>query len=186
MSTLALAEVQDFWALGLSLEAVYLPDDEWLEALVSSRVQLALSNSAMGSAETGWKCTQALDAPRTLCAVVPPGQRAEDWPWEQLRDDRDDVAVCWVPFWRTQAAIACTHVSAALRPAFFAECRRWMAELGASPYAPGEDVLAAWDQVMEAAAGPKRDRWNHGDLARQGVVRMALLRFVVRLVRNAR
>jgi hypothetical protein len=61
-----------------------------------------------------------------------------------------------------------------------------MAELGASPYAPGEDVLAAWDQVMEAAAGPKRDRWNHGDLARQGVVRMALLRFVVRLVRNAR
>jgi hypothetical protein len=49
-----------------------------------------------------------------------------------------------------------------------------------------DDVLAAWHRVMDAAAGPERDRQGHGDLTRQGAVRLESLRFVVRLVGGSR
>lgn len=187
MATLSAAEVKDFWALGLSLEATVVPDDEWLEALVSSRVQYVFSNSSMGSAETGWKRATTLETPRSLSVVVPPGQIAEDWSWDELRDDRDDVAVCWAPFWSHQQAIACRHLKASLMAAFDAECRRLLTSLqGQSNELPEGAPRAAWDHLMARAAGPKQDHWGHGDLVRQGAVRLALLRFVVRLVRSSR
>lgn len=187
MTTLSAAEVKDFWALGLSLEAVVVPDDEWLEALVSSRVQYVFSDSSMGGAETGWKRATTLETPRALSVVVPPGQTAEDWSWDELRDDRDDVAVCWAPFWSAQRAIACAHLTAPLRPAWFAECRRLLTGLGGQAGDLPDGVpSAAFDAVMARAAGPKTGPWGHGDLVRQGEARLELLRFVVRLVRSSR
>lgn len=122
-------EVADFWALGVALEAIWVPDDEWARAIDAGRVQEVSSYSSMGTAETGWvRCSRAASS-RRECAVVPPGRTAEDTAWGDMLDDRDTTAVCWQPFWNTQVAVALGHVKGPLTRYVLAECARQLGAL---------------------------------------------------------
>jgi hypothetical protein len=231
LARLSTDEVNDFWSLGVSLEARWVPDDEWARAVAEGRVQEVSSFSSMGTAETGWVRCSSVTASREQCAVVPPGQTAEDTPWGDMMDDRDTTAVCWQPFWDTQVAVAVSRVEGLRRRALLIECAERLVELeGSSPDAdaperqrallgwlrattrpPGDlaseltaitqrslshlrdgararwlgfDCAAAVNAVLRSAERGPRDFWGHGDTAREAVVRMELLRFIVRLVRQ--
>lgn len=230
MTRLSPAELADFWALGISVEASCVPDDEWARAIAESRVQEVSSYSSMGTAETGWVRTKNAAADREQCAVVPPGQTATHFEWSEMLDDRDTIAVCWQPLWDEQAAIALGHVKEAQREAVLAECARVLVELEEQSPSEGDDgtrralvewlkareapaqlepalaaitdkalghlvqgvrarwidrnLRAAFEAVMASAERGRRDFWGHGDVARQGAVRFALLRFIVRLARG--
>ncbi|MBM4779368.1 MAG: hypothetical protein GQE15_16800 [Archangiaceae bacterium] len=223
---LAADEVADFWALGVPLEAVWVPEDEWARAIAETRVQEVSSYSSMGTAETGWvRCTNA-KTDRRECAVVPPGQTAEHTEWGEMFDDRDTTAVCWQPFWNGQVAAALRHVQGASKRSLLVECARWLKQLERGG-GEGEtqqtlvgwldevrlgpealeralvvvterslthlvrgvrarwlegDCRAAVDAVLTSAERGRRDFWGHGDTAREALVRMELLRFIVRLV----
>lgn len=151
-------EVADFWALGVSLEAVWVPDDEWARAIGEGRVQEVSSYSSMGTAETGWVRCSRVDSPRGACAVVPPGRTAEDTAWADMRDDRDSTAVCWQPFWNTQVAVALSHVKGPLKRYVLAECARQLGALERSwphegKHEDTKQALVGWlDDVTLTAA----------------------------------
>jgi hypothetical protein len=66
-------EVADFWALGVSLEASWVPDDEWARAIDEGRVQEVSSYSSMGTAETGWvRCSSLATRSFISCAACAP------------------------------------------------------------------------------------------------------------------
>jgi len=221
-------EVEGFWALGISLEARFLPDDEWQRALGSSRVQQTFCWSSMGTAETGWRRTDDPRAPRGECGVVPPGTIAEHTEYEALADDRDVIGVCWEWFWEGQVRSALAHLTERTKEPFLDECAKVIAELARSskdavqlvlvdallerPQSPTaleaqlatssknaavrhlvqavrarwitHDAAGAFEAALKLASGETRYR-EHGNVARQGVTRMTLLRAIVRLARTA-
>lgn len=129
VTPLSSEEVADFWALGVSLEAIWVPAAEWARAVAEGRAQEVSSYSSMGTAETGWVRCHRVDALRGACAVVPPGRTAQHTAWADLRDDRDSTAVCWQPFWNTQVAMALVHVMGPLKRYVLAECARQLEAL---------------------------------------------------------
>ena len=88
-------ELAAFWAIGCPLEANFVDDAELVRAGAEGRVQYASFYSVMGTAETGW-CRSALEPgeDRAGYAIVPRGELAEDWEYDQFRDDRDVDGCC--------------------------------------------------------------------------------------------
>jgi len=94
-------EVDAFFALGIALEAAWLPDDELRRAVAAGRVAQAISTSSLGTAETYSAAVEvdtSLDALRGSAIVVLPDQRAQPTPFEERVDDRDVDGVLWEPF----------------------------------------------------------------------------------------
>lgn len=122
-------ELADFWALGISLEAEWVSDDEWRRAIGETRAQEVSSYSSMGTAETGWVRVTSLAASKDGGAVVPPGKTAEHTDPTDMADDRDIIQVCWVWFWLGQVLAALKHVTPTQRRYAFGECVRQLREL---------------------------------------------------------
>jgi hypothetical protein len=165
MSTLTREELEDFWALGVPLEAKHVPLDEIASAVRESRVKEAFSTSSMGTAETYWFVVAA-DAdvtPSDDWVVVPPGQRAVETSWEDRADDSKERAL-WEPFWREQAWTVCDQVTPELAGAFRSEIEKALARLGRT--------------AMQRALRATRPRHVEA-------LRFELLRMGVRLVREA-
>jgi hypothetical protein len=126
---LSAEEIADFWALDLAIEATYVPEDEWIRALGEKRVQETSMYSSMGTAETGWSHASSPTTSRERCAVVPPGQIAEDTEYQDLQDDRDVIRVCWSWFWNAQRTTALAKLPADKHDAFLEECAHILVEL---------------------------------------------------------
>lgn len=160
---LSTEEVADFWALGVSLEAIWLPAAEWARAVAEGRAQEVSSYSSMGTAETGWVRCHRVQAVRGACAVVPAGRTAEHTEWADMRDDRDSTAVCWQPFWDMQVGVALDHVKGPLKRYLLAECARQLGALERSWPHEGkhEDLkqtLVGWlDDVTLTAEALERE-----------------------------
>lgn len=122
-------ELADFWALGISLEAEWVSDDEWRRAIRETRAQEVSSYSSMGTAETGWVRVTSLAASKDGGAVVPPGKTAEHTDPTDIADDRDIIQVCWAWFWLGQVLAALKHVTPTQRRYVFGECVRQLREL---------------------------------------------------------
>lgn len=176
-------ELADFWALGISLEAEWVSDDEWRRAIRETRAQEVSSYSSMGTAETGWvRCTTER-TPRAECAVVPPGGTAEHTEWGDLRDDRDTTAVCWQPFWNGQVASALRHVTGPAQRYLLAECARhlkalehevaegttqqklvgWLDEVTLAPEVLERELLAVKERSLVHLVRGVRARWLKPD-----------------------
>lgn len=88
-------EVEDFWAMNVSIEAAFVPDVELARALAESRVHHGV---VLGGSEAFWH-RAPVDLDRevlaTTCIVVPPGQQADAFPFLAESDDPD---VLWGPF----------------------------------------------------------------------------------------
>ena len=126
------AEVSDFWALGIALEAAALPDDELRRAVDSGRVAQAVSSSSMGTAETYWGSLDreaTLDELRENAIVVPPGRKAQLTDYEDWADDRDVLRVLWAPFWTEQAVGAVRHLTGPQRARLLTEYAHLLAAL---------------------------------------------------------
>ena len=128
MTTLSPEEVADFWAAGISVEARFLPADEWQRAIAEDRALAAQCFSSMGTKETGWHHANTGTDPRE-CIVVAPGQVAKATEWEDLRDDGNVIAVCWEPFWDKQRDTALAAIPARHHAAFLEHCAHMLVEL---------------------------------------------------------
>jgi len=129
MTALSPDELADFWALGIPVEASFVPEAEWQRAVVEHRVQATTCFSSMGTAETGWTRVTSPTWQREDCAVVPPGQVAERTEWAEMQDDRDVIGVCWSSFWDGQRNIALGQLPSDRHEAFVDECARMLVEL---------------------------------------------------------
>jgi len=155
IAKLSTSEVEDFWALGISIEAPAVPDDEYARALADGRVQVASFFSSMGTAETGWRKASSTERKPDLdYVVVPPGQTAFETAYEDFADDRDVDGVLWDP-WRSErvlrlvAGVPDMHAAAVM-----AACERVLVGLekrfsrSRKPRPPLADVEGAITAVM--------------------------------------
>ena len=126
MPLLPSEELADFWALGIPVDARYVPDDDYRRALAEQRVQEACSWSSMGTAETSWQ-PAGEKSERERCVVVPPGRVAARW--DEKLDERDTLCWLWQPHWDDQRDAALAHLRAEHHPAFFSECARMLVDL---------------------------------------------------------
>jgi hypothetical protein len=133
LTMLSPEEVEDFWAMNVSIEAEYVPDDEITRALVEGRVQRGVALSSMGTAEAFWHrvgVNQDRELVRESCAVVPPGQRADETPFLE-RTESHDADVLWAPFRRGQIIRVAGALPDDRAPVAMAECLRILGALDA-------------------------------------------------------
>lgn len=126
-------EVEDFWAMNVSIEAEFVPEDEITRALAEGRVQRGVALSSMGTAEAFWHRVGVngdRELVRESCAVVPPGQRADETPFLE-RSPTDDADVLWTPFRRGQIIRIAGAMPDDRAPDAMAECLRILAALDA-------------------------------------------------------
>lgn len=175
---LSLDEVEDFWAMNVSVEAEYVPEPALARALVEGRVQRGVASSSMGVAEAFWHrvgVNQDRELVRADCAVVPPGQRADETPFLE-RPQSHDADVLWAPFRRGQIMRIAGAMPDACAPIALAECARILAALDARwhtmarPRARAESVDAALRQVMDRIDEFSDDRLDK-DVLRFEIVR---------------
>lgn len=96
-------EVEDNWAIGCPVFAVYISDELLETAIAQRRVAFAYSTSSMGTADTRWAIVSSLrDIERWREDVVawPPGHVFSESDMESY-DDRDIDAVLWKWYFRT-------------------------------------------------------------------------------------
>jgi hypothetical protein len=130
MSRLSREELEDFWALGVTLEAHRVPLDELAKAIRESRVKEAYSTSSMGTAETYWSDV----SPGTDVAklgrgtiVLLPGETSRDPTWSESVDDRDIDETLWSPLHDEQARRVCRRIPASRLRDFITEAARHLA-----------------------------------------------------------
>ncbi len=164
VKVLASEEVDAFWAIGCSLEAVFVPRAELVRAFDEHRVQQASSWSSMGTAETGWTRPTQLPGQLRDCAVVPPGRVGEAWPWDEMLDDRDVDAVLWRPFRAEQHAAIARVVTGPAIDVVLEEAARRLVAIDRRQTPPHPE-LADWligggaidPQLLDAELAARRD-----------------------------
>jgi len=148
-------EVEDYWSLGVALEAVYVPDDQLTTAIAERRVETAHSWSSMGTAETYWERVGVgadLASLRSSAVAWPPGhvvdERGHDY------DDRDVYGVLWQAFFSEQQRTAIAHVPPTELPRVRAECARVLGALEEAWVSEHERVERTPYIALLYAAGP--------------------------------
>src|SRR5690349_21637820 len=124
-------EVEDFWAMNVSIEAAYVSDDELTRALEEGRVQRGSVLGARHEPEAFWhRAPVDLDhaVVRATCIVVPPGQLAAEIPFLD-RPGPQDTNILWDPFLRGQEIRLAGAIPDAQVPVAMAECARIAAAL---------------------------------------------------------
>jgi len=125
-------EVAELWALGVPLDAACVPDEQLRLALTSRRVKQAWTDSSMGTAETYWAVAEPTDGLVQICrdgVVVPPGETAQETPFEDRADDRDVDGVLWAPFYLEQGAALARSIPEELRQQVVDAYARILADL---------------------------------------------------------
>lgn len=156
-------EVEDYWALEVPIEAIYVPDELLERPLAENRVEQSHSWSSMGTAETYWRRSSSIGESNRASAVVwPPGHVVDDKGNDH--DDRDSYKVLWKPFYSQQERRAIARLPTSDHPRVLAECARVLGALEeawvrdrereeratyiALLYAPGPIDLVALDQWL--------------------------------------
>lgn len=180
-------EVEDYWALGVPIEAIYVPDEQLRQAVADKRVEETSSWSSMGTAETYW---QRVDYGLSRASAVawPPGYECDKQGYNH--DDRDVYGCLWKPFYSRQESAAIRHVPASETARVLAACARvlgafeeaWVREREqeraeratyiALLYAPGPVDLIALDEWLAFRTNKSeahlvagvRARWLRGNI----------------------
>lgn len=135
---MSLEEVEDFFALGLAIDAEIVPDEVWTRALVEARAQESVCFSSMGTAELYWTRASGTPHSRESAFILPPGQTAYETPHDSWMDDRDSDRWLWEPHRREQDHRLLNNIPDARAAEAIAECMRVHAELDAK-FARGKD-----------------------------------------------
>jgi hypothetical protein len=130
MSRLSREEVEDFWALGVTLEAHRVPLDELAKAIHQSRVKEAFSTSSMGTADTYWSdVSPGTDVAKIGAGtiVLPPGETARYPTFSESVDDRNVDETLWSPLYDDQERRVCSRIPASRLREFIVVAARQLA-----------------------------------------------------------